>query len=117
VVSKNTKKDKYYGTAEKLWEALTSGDFSEKYWFGFRIEIELRVGGKVRILQVSGALVITQKFAAHVSLKLMVRFGRILWMLPLPAQRARVFKFASKLGLGEVAVHKSNELRPAPGAE
>jgi uncharacterized protein YndB with AHSA1/START domain len=25
-------------TTEKLWDALTSGDFSEKYWFGFRFE-------------------------------------------------------------------------------
>ena len=37
-------------TPEKLWEALTSGDFSEKYWMGFRIEVELKVGGKVRIV-------------------------------------------------------------------
>ena len=37
-------------TAEKLWEALTNGDFSEKYWMGFRIEVELRAGGSVRIL-------------------------------------------------------------------
>ena len=37
-------------TPEKLWEALTSGDFSQKYWFGFRIEIELKEGGDVRIL-------------------------------------------------------------------
>jgi uncharacterized protein YndB with AHSA1/START domain len=37
-------------TPEKLWEALTSGDFSQKYWFGFRIEIELKAGGNVRIL-------------------------------------------------------------------
>ena len=37
-------------TPEKLWEALTSGDFSEKYWFGFRIEVELKAGGTVRIL-------------------------------------------------------------------
>jgi len=37
-------------TPEKLWEALTSGDFTERYWFGFRVEIELRVGGGVRIL-------------------------------------------------------------------
>jgi uncharacterized protein YndB with AHSA1/START domain len=29
-------------TPEKLWEALTKGDFSEKYWFGFRIELQLR---------------------------------------------------------------------------
>jgi uncharacterized protein YndB with AHSA1/START domain len=37
-------------TPEKLWEALTNGDFSEKYWMGFRIEIELKAGGRVRIV-------------------------------------------------------------------
>ena len=36
-------------TPEKLWDALTSGDFSEKYWFGYRVEFELKVGGTVRI--------------------------------------------------------------------
>lgn len=41
-------------TPEKLWEALTSGDFSEKYWFGFRIEAELKAGGKIRILPPKG---------------------------------------------------------------
>jgi len=37
-------------TPEKLWEALTKGDFSEKYWFGFRFEVEQKAGGKVRIV-------------------------------------------------------------------
>lgn len=41
-------------TPEKLWEALTRGDFSEKYWFGFRIELELKAGGTVRILPPKG---------------------------------------------------------------
>lgn len=41
-------------TPEKLWEALTNGDFSEKYWFGFRIEFELKAGGKMRILPPKG---------------------------------------------------------------
>jgi uncharacterized protein YndB with AHSA1/START domain len=41
-------------TPEKLWEALTSGDFSEKYWFGFRLEVELKAGGKVRIIPPRG---------------------------------------------------------------
>jgi uncharacterized protein YndB with AHSA1/START domain len=36
-------------TPEKLWQALTSGDFSEKYWFGYRVEFELKAGGTVRI--------------------------------------------------------------------
>jgi uncharacterized protein YndB with AHSA1/START domain len=41
-------------TPEKLWEALTNGDFSQKYWFGFRIELELKAGGAVRILPPKG---------------------------------------------------------------
>jgi uncharacterized protein YndB with AHSA1/START domain len=36
-------------TPEKLWEALTSGEFSEKYWMGFRFEAELKAGGRMRI--------------------------------------------------------------------
>jgi uncharacterized protein YndB with AHSA1/START domain len=41
-------------TPEKLWEALTSGDFSEKYWMGFRVEVEQKVGGRIRILPPKG---------------------------------------------------------------
>lgn len=41
-------------TPEKLWEALTNGDFSEKYWAGYRIEVEQKVGGKLRILPPKG---------------------------------------------------------------
>jgi uncharacterized protein YndB with AHSA1/START domain len=41
-------------TPEKLWEALTSGDFSEKYWFGFRIELEQKAGGRLRIVPPKG---------------------------------------------------------------
>ena len=41
-------------TPEKLWEALTSGDFSEKYWMGFRVEVEQKAGGRIRILPGKG---------------------------------------------------------------
>lgn len=41
-------------TPEKLWEALTSGDFSEKYWFGFRIELEQKAGGALHIYPPKG---------------------------------------------------------------
>ena len=41
-------------TPEKLWEALTSGDFSEKYWFGSRFEVEQKAGGRVRIIPPKG---------------------------------------------------------------
>ncbi len=36
-------------TPEKLWEALTSGDFTEKYWFGSRIQSEWKVGSPFKI--------------------------------------------------------------------
>jgi uncharacterized protein YndB with AHSA1/START domain len=35
-------------TAERLWEALTQGDFTRKYWFGRRIESDWRIGSPVR---------------------------------------------------------------------
>ena len=41
-------------TPEKLWEALTNGEFSEKYWFGFRVQVELKAGGTIRILPPKG---------------------------------------------------------------
>ena len=31
-------------TAEKLWQALTDGDFTERYWFGHRITSDWKVG-------------------------------------------------------------------------
>ena len=43
-------------TPEKLWEALTNGDFSEKYWMGFRVEIEPRAGGRIKILPPKGSV-------------------------------------------------------------
>jgi uncharacterized protein YndB with AHSA1/START domain len=32
-------------TAEKLWGALTDGDFTERYWFGHRVASDWKVGG------------------------------------------------------------------------
>lgn len=37
-------------TPEKLWSALTSGEFTEKYWFGSRIQSEWKVGSPFKIL-------------------------------------------------------------------
>ena len=31
-------------TAEKLWQALTDGDFTERYWFGHRVTSDWKVG-------------------------------------------------------------------------
>jgi uncharacterized protein YndB with AHSA1/START domain len=39
----------YIGTtADKLWEALTSGAFTKLYWYGRRIESDWTVGSPVR---------------------------------------------------------------------
>ncbi|MCC8956817.1 SRPBCC family protein [Bradyrhizobium sp. Pear77] len=31
-------------TAEKLWHALTSSEFTERFWFGYRVNSDWRVG-------------------------------------------------------------------------
>jgi uncharacterized protein YndB with AHSA1/START domain len=43
-------------TPEKVWEALTSAEFSRKYFFGNAVEVELKVGGKYIVRQPDGAL-------------------------------------------------------------
>ena len=45
-----TKPDTIYtiyiaSTPEKLWQALTTAEFSRQYFFGFAVEMETRVGG------------------------------------------------------------------------
>ena len=35
-------------TAEKLWQALTDGDFTERYWFGYRVTSDWKVGSTFR---------------------------------------------------------------------
>jgi uncharacterized protein YndB with AHSA1/START domain len=43
-------------TPEKVWEALTSADFSRKYFFGNTVEIDPRVGGACIVRTPAGAL-------------------------------------------------------------
>jgi uncharacterized protein YndB with AHSA1/START domain len=35
-------------SAEKLWQALTDGDFTERYWFGHRVASDWAVGSAYR---------------------------------------------------------------------
>src|SRR5512133_596501 len=35
-------------TPQKLWDALTRGEFTQKYWFGRRIESDWQTGSPVR---------------------------------------------------------------------
>ena len=43
-------------TPEKVWEALTSADFSRKYFFGNAVEIDLKVGGAYIVRTPDGAV-------------------------------------------------------------
>lgn len=46
-------------TPERLWEALTSGEFTRRYWFGQRIESEWRVGSPMRLVAEDGSLTVS----------------------------------------------------------
>jgi uncharacterized protein YndB with AHSA1/START domain len=43
-------------TAEKVWQALTSAEFSRKYFFGNAVEVDLRVGGAYILRQADGSV-------------------------------------------------------------
>ena len=43
-------------TPEKVWEALTTAEFSRKYFFGNTVEVDLRVGGAYIVRTPDGAL-------------------------------------------------------------
>ena len=43
-------------TPEKVWQALTSAEFSRQYFFGFAVEAELKVGGAFIVRAPDGSL-------------------------------------------------------------
>jgi uncharacterized protein YndB with AHSA1/START domain len=43
-------------TPEKVWQALTSAELSEKYFFGNSVEVDLKVGGAYIVRTPDGAL-------------------------------------------------------------
>src|SRR5438046_7503436 len=43
-------------TPEKVWQALTSAEFSRKYFFGNAVEVDLRAGGAYIVRTPDGAL-------------------------------------------------------------
>jgi uncharacterized protein YndB with AHSA1/START domain len=43
-------------TPEQVWQALTSSEFSRKYFFGNAVEVDLRVGGAYIVRTPDGAL-------------------------------------------------------------
>ncbi|KTC80386.1 hypothetical protein Lche_2406 [Legionella cherrii] len=48
-------------TAEKLWEALTKGEFTKEYWGGFRIESDWTVGSSMKFYAPDGSLIHSDK--------------------------------------------------------
>jgi uncharacterized protein YndB with AHSA1/START domain len=47
-------------SADKLWQALTDGDFTERYWFGHRVTADWKVGSPYRFAK-QGAKTIAGK--------------------------------------------------------
>jgi uncharacterized protein YndB with AHSA1/START domain len=43
-------------TPEKVWQALTTGEFSRKYFFGNSVEVDLRIGGAYIVRTPDGSL-------------------------------------------------------------
>jgi uncharacterized protein YndB with AHSA1/START domain len=43
-------------TPEKVWQALTSAEFSRKYFFGNAVEVDLRIGGAYIVRTPDGSL-------------------------------------------------------------
>src|SRR5215468_518965 len=52
-------------TPEKVWEALTSAEFSRQYFFGNAVEVEPRLGGAFIVRTPDGALHISGKVLAY----------------------------------------------------
>jgi len=63
-------------TPEKVWQALTSAEFSQKYFFGNSVEVEIRVGGAFIVRTPDGALHISgEVFECDPPKKLTVTFN------------------------------------------
>ena len=52
-------------TPEKIWQALTSADFSRQYFSGFAVEMEQRLGGAFAVNLPDGAPHITGEVIAY----------------------------------------------------
>jgi uncharacterized protein YndB with AHSA1/START domain len=50
-------------TPEKVWQALTSAEFSRQYFFGNAVEVDLRIGGAFIVRQPDGSLHVSGEVA------------------------------------------------------
>ena len=56
-------------TPERVWQALTSAEFSREYFFGNAVEVELRVGGAYIVRTPDGALHISGEVIECVAMR------------------------------------------------
>jgi uncharacterized protein YndB with AHSA1/START domain len=54
-------------TPEKVWQALTTAEFSRKYFFGNAVEVDLKIGGAFVVRTPDGALQISGEVIECVS--------------------------------------------------
>lgn len=52
-------------TPEKVWQALTSAEFSRQYFFGFAVEVEPKVGGRFALLRPDGGTHVEGEVVAY----------------------------------------------------
>ena len=86
-------------TPEKLWQALTDGDFTERYWFGHRIASDWNVGSAYRF---------TRQGAPHSD-------GKILISDP-PRQLAYTFDGCSPESKRECTSRVTFDIEPSGGS-
>ena len=51
-------------TPEKVWKALTTSEFTQKYWFGRKVESDWKVGSQVTITTPEGSIEVKGKVLA-----------------------------------------------------
>jgi uncharacterized protein YndB with AHSA1/START domain len=66
-------------TPQQVWEALTSAEFSRKYFFGNAVEVELKVGGAYIVRTPDGALHISGEVIECVSPKKLTITFNVNW--------------------------------------
>jgi uncharacterized protein YndB with AHSA1/START domain len=65
-----------HATADRVWKALTSSEFTTQYWFGRRIESDWKAGSEVRIITPEGKVEVKGKImTADVNKRLSYTWG------------------------------------------
>ena len=67
-------------TPQKVWQALTDGEFTKQYFFGRRIELEEKPGGLFRLWQPNGVLDVEGKVVECDPPKKLSVTWRVMWI-------------------------------------